>query len=143
MDCSESEFSTCRKHRNQKEVPGVCSFCLRERLSQLDVSSNTKKPITPYSYSSSLSSSPDLYTSLPSSNFVSPAYHSRRHHHRNTSDVTGSVSFMFSVNYELRKSKSVANASRSRGRDDTSGNWGKKKDGFWSRIFRLTKKKSK
>lgn len=71
MGWSESE-GTCKKHPNQRQSPGVCSSCLRERLYQLSSSSNntsasfSSSPVSAYSFASASSAaSPPLH--LPSS----------------------------------------------------------------------------
>ncbi|KAJ0039829.1 hypothetical protein Pint_27624 [Pistacia integerrima] len=111
MGCSESE-ETCRKHKNHKQLEGVCPFCLRERLSLLQ-----KKKI---------------------SNGVSPPSAVRSKHHRNVSEVMGSTSLMWSVGNGLKKSRSIAFAPRNFMGEVKNV---KKKKGFWSKLLHLEKKK--
>lgn len=111
----------CREHPNNKKLPGVCSSCLRDRLSQLDLHPGHK----PISWNPSLiSDSPasSSYASLPAA------------HRRNASDVMDSASSMLSFDYGLNKSRSIAFASR----NGMSG-----KDGFWSKLLKLTRKGTK
>lgn len=130
----------CKDHPNDKQLPGVCSSCLRDKLSQLTTL------IDPHCCSPSSPTSPQAQPfSHASLNYVTPAYPRRLH--RNASHATSSVSCMLSFNYELnlKKSKSLAFASRNRlkERDIVSGGRGRKKDGFWSKVLKLTRKDTK
>ncbi|XP_031262577.1 uncharacterized protein LOC116120749 [Pistacia vera] len=125
MGCSESE-ETCRKHKNHKQLEGVCPFCLRERLSLLQ---KKKIEIVAAPYSSTCSSP---------SNGVSPPSAVRSRHHRNVSEVMGSTSLMWSVGNGLKKSRSIAFAPRNFMGEVKNV---KKKKGFWSKLLHLEKKK--
>lgn len=118
MGRSESQHG-CKKHENEKQLPGVCSSCLRERLSQLPASSNRINTIGGgrYSCSSSLSASP-IYL----------------RHHRRDSEKMGSISFTLKVGHGLKKSRSIAFITRS-GREEEVAGCGKKKGGFWSKLL--------
>ncbi|KAK7306142.1 hypothetical protein VNO77_44063 [Canavalia gladiata] len=131
----------CKEHLNDKELPGVCSSCLREKLSQL----YNKNPIDPLGYSPSPSSpaSPQPFSCATgsSTNHVSSAH--RKRFRRNASHAADSASCMLSFNYglNLKKSKSLAFTSRNRLRErDVSGGRGRKKDGFWSKVLKLKRK---
>ncbi|XP_061336596.1 uncharacterized protein LOC133283707 [Gastrolobium bilobum] len=124
----------CKQHPSDKQVPGVCSTCLRDKLSQLySNSNNNNNTIDPlYGYlSPSSPASPQPFSSAH-----------RRRFRRNASHAMDSASCMLSFNYglNLKKSRSLAFVSRNRLRErDVSGGRGRKKDGFWSKVLKLTK----
>ncbi|KAL2498870.1 putative ovule protein [Abeliophyllum distichum] len=135
MAFSEPEI-VCKKHPNHKQQPGVCSCCLRERLSKL---SGLTKNI--YSTSSSHSASPVVYySSASSSTYTSPIR--RAGHNRIASDIMDySLSFTNGINNGLKKSRSIAIVARHRVEDAVNR---KKKGGFWSKLLlRSTGKKTK
>lgn len=151
MKWSELEATGCKEHLNEKQLPGVCSYCLRDKLSQL----HNKNLVGPLYCSPSPSSpaSPSAtvhhYHHAPSSNhgYSNSLAHHRRRFRRNASHATGSAaSCMISFNYglDLRKSRSLAFASRNRIRERdhvvVGGGRGRKKDGFWSKVLKLTRK---
>lgn len=132
----------CKKHPEQEELPGVCSDCLRERLSQLYgfKSQEEKEHVnmmmgTASSASSSLSSSPP-YSSASSSTHISPNRPTRgpagnHHHRRRPSEVTAKISMVIGAG-GLKKSRSIAVVPSGRG----GGGDGKtKKVGFWSKLL--------
>lgn len=59
MGWSQSE-GRCKKHPKHTQSPGVCSSCLRERLSQLSESLSSSPPSSDSSVSASSESSPRL-----------------------------------------------------------------------------------
>ncbi|KAK2443653.1 hypothetical protein QL285_014739 [Trifolium repens] len=130
----------CKEHPNDKQIPGVCSSCLRDKLSQL----YTKNPVEPlYNCSPSSPASPQAIDE-GSTNHGSSGHRGRRFR-RNASHATGSASCMISFNHalNLKKSKSLAVASRNRVRDRDvggGGGRGRKKDGFWSKVLKLRRK---
>ncbi|GAB4848758.1 hypothetical protein Ancab_003485 [Ancistrocladus abbreviatus] len=149
--------SDCGKHPKPKQLPGVCSWCLRERLSKLtdyDNQINTKFS-SKVSHSSSLSSSP---RSLPAHSSTSSAKN-RHRHRRNRSEAfdipvglqTGSISSNSSTSNAaanvLKKSHSASCAPRilSKGKlndgELMEGNC-KKKTGFWKKLIHSTSKKA-
>ena len=132
MGWSESQQG-CKKHPGEKQLPGVCPSCLRERLSQIQGHSINKK--TYGGVADSYSSSPSVASS---STFVSPVY---RRHHRRLSERTGSISFTVSVSQGLKKSKSVAFVTRNRA-EEVAGSL-KKKGGFWKKLLKSTGKRTK
>ncbi|GFZ10234.1 hypothetical protein Acr_21g0008330 [Actinidia rufa] len=67
----KSGQTRCKKHPKHLQSPGVCSVCLRERLSQLSAGSRTNTTLV-IKASSSTSSS---LSSLSSSGEVSPVHH--------------------------------------------------------------------
>lgn len=140
MGRSESQQG-CKKHENEKKLPGVCSSCLRERLSQLPASSNKINAIGGgrYSCSSSLSSSP-LYPAASSSTYVPPIFGRR---HRRASEKMGSISFTLKVSNGLKKSRSIAFITSSTRADEVAGSGKKKGGGFWSKLLWSTGKRNK
>ncbi|KAK7359011.1 hypothetical protein VNO77_00955 [Canavalia gladiata] len=129
----------CKEHPNEKQLPGVCSSCLRDKLSKLC----KNKATYPLPRSPPSSSSPQHLSSTL--NYESQAYRRRHRHHRHTSNVTDSVSSMINYSYGLKKSNSIAFASRSLAMDrETDGNNRRSKKGsFWSKILQLTRKNTK
>lgn len=125
----------CKRHPGVKKLPGVCSYCLNERLSQLTSYSSNQK------FSYSFSSSPTC-SSTSSSTYISPAGH-RRKHRRNAPDVISSASFLFnSSNTGLKKSRSMAIVAKNQFAEvkDEEKNK-KKKSGFWSKLIGKSGKK--
>ena len=139
LEASRRGGGGCREHPNNKQQPGVCASCLREKLSKLY---DNKVNKTTY-YSPPLSTTSPQPFSSSSLNYVSPAY--RRLLRRHTSHVTDSVPSMISFNYGSEKSKSIAFASRNRPRERevNRDNRGRKKDSFWSKLLKLTTKDKK
>ncbi|KAE7998021.1 hypothetical protein FH972_002600 [Carpinus fangiana] len=138
MGRSDQSKHGCKKHGNERQLPGVCSSCLRERLSQLNSSSyrNTIGGGGGYSCSSSLSSSPPYSAAHSSSTYVSSIY--RRHHHR-ASEKMGSISFTLNVGNGLKKSRSIAFITR---KEEVEGCGKKKTGGFWSKLLWSTGKRN-
>ena len=62
----------CKKHPNHRQSPGVCSLCLRHKLSQLSSASMRKTTLISSCRSSSTSSSLSSYCSSSSSSCASP-----------------------------------------------------------------------
>ncbi|KAI3751629.1 hypothetical protein L2E82_22720 [Cichorium intybus] len=121
---------SCKKHPKHQQSPGVCSLCLRERLSK--ISSSSSRAVTNVSSSSS-SSSISSVSSVSSSRVSSnaPSYTaSPMHNYRNqrkTHEVEGKGYLSF-----LRKSRSMAFVSENIVEIDGKK---KKRDGFWSRLM--------
>jgi hypothetical protein len=130
----EAAGTKCKEHINDKQLPGVCYYCLEGKLSKL---CNNKQihyvPQSPRHFSSS------------SSNFLSQG-HSRRHRRQTSSSVMDSFSSdMISFDYGLKKSKSTAFFPKSQIREDVDGEYKgyNKKRSFWSKLLKLTKKDTK
>lgn len=131
---SKSEV-LCRKHPKHRQSPGVCSICLRERLSQLSTSSRSASTtVASASSSSSLSSYSSHYSSSEASSCSSPMQR-----YRFDSDAKGSFSFLLSGKNMLTKSRSVAFVTRMRTGDANQRN---KKSGFWSKLLRPRAKRT-
>ncbi|KAI3760780.1 hypothetical protein L1987_51179 [Smallanthus sonchifolius] len=64
---SSSSVTCCKKHPKHRQSPGICSLCLRERLSKILSSSSSSRAVTNVS-SSSISSVSSAYSSHNSSN---------------------------------------------------------------------------
>ncbi|CAI8618919.1 unnamed protein product [Vicia faba] len=124
----------CKEHINDKQLPGVCYYCLRDKLSKVNNNNSNNKQVH------HVSQSPQHFFSS-SSNYMSQSQgHSRRHHRRQTSSVMDSFSSdMVSFNYGLKKSKSIAFVSTSQIRErEVYGNY--KKRSFWSKLLKFTRK---
>ncbi|XP_023741830.1 uncharacterized serine-rich protein C215.13 [Lactuca sativa] len=127
---SSASTKTCKKHPKHQQSPGVCSLCLRERLSK--ISSTSSRAVTNVSSSSSsstISSVSSVSSSRGSSN--GPSYTASPMHNylnqRKTYDVErkGYLSF-------LRKSRSMAFVSENIVEIDGKQ---KKSNGFWSKLI--------
>lgn len=117
---SKPDITKCRKHPKHRQSPGVCSICLREKLSNL--SSNSSRCTATTITSSSSSSSLSPYSSSGSS-YVSPMHgHAKR-----------PLSFLMSSSKNvLTKSRSMAVWPRMKEREGMDG---KKRGGFWSKLI--------
>ncbi|KAL2924337.1 putative terpene synthase 11, partial [Bienertia sinuspersici] len=108
MGLSESDSSKCRRHPNQRQIPGVCSSCLREKLTKLSNSPSFNRRSTHFiSYSSSASTSPPYSTASSSSaTTVTRKSPGTTRHRRNGSEAYVSVGMV--LNDGLKKSRSVS-----------------------------------
>lgn len=129
MPRSKADLMRCKKHPKHRQSPGVCSVCLREKLSQL--SSNMRKNTV--SMASSCSSS--SLSSLSSSNASSLSSPVHRTGFVGVEAKGRSVSFLKSTGKSvlLTKSRSMAFDVPMRAREHVDH--GKKKSGFWSRLI--------
>ncbi|KOM30738.1 uncharacterized protein LOC124829106 [Vigna umbellata] len=120
----------CKYHPDNKQLQGVCPFCLRDKLLKLYDINNPTYPLP----------SP----SQPFSYYMSHNHH-HHHHRRHASSVVDSASSMVSFNYGLKKSNSIAFASGSRNtdREVNENRGGSKKMGVWSKLLKLTRKNGK
>ena len=131
----------CMRHPTTNRSTGVCSDCLRERLSQISDSSNRKT--TTFGENSGYS----FFSSNSSAGSASPAR--GRKHHRNASEVMGSIALFFSVGGGggggLKKSRSIAFVPRTCVDHNAFGEdkSGKKKSGFWSKLLGNSGKRNK
>ncbi|CAA0812504.1 Unknown protein [Striga hermonthica] len=153
MAWSESRV-ICRRHPEEIPQPGVCPACLRQRLSEI-VAGNSRLLTGDHSYyyspdSPSISGSPAyIYGCSDSGGCPSPAVEIRRRGRRRiASDVMDSIYMAISGGNGLKKSRSMAFASRSVVGDGDGGGGGgvnrKKKLGFWNKLLlRTTGRKSK
>ncbi|KAK8572392.1 hypothetical protein V6N13_047991 [Hibiscus sabdariffa] len=117
----------CRKHPKHRQSPGVCSLCLRDKLSRLPANSTSR--CTTATVASSCSSSPSSYSSSSSS--ASSSYTSSPTHRYSfpKEGNDGFSLFLIGGKNMLTKSKSVAFASRLRSKE------GKNKTGFFSKLL--------
>ncbi|XP_059636324.1 uncharacterized protein LOC132278532 [Cornus florida] len=121
----------CKKHPKHRQSPGVCSVCLKERLSQLSTSSSSRTTTTLVASSCSSSSSLSSLSSQYSSSESSPVHH---HRYYSGSEAKGSFSLLMrSSKNVLTKSRSVAFVTRNMRGEAKDG---KKKGGFWSKLIR-------
>ncbi|XP_014500588.2 uncharacterized serine-rich protein C215.13 [Vigna radiata var. radiata] len=130
----------CKKHPKHRQSPGVCSLCLRDKLSQLSSdspsSSSSRKT---NSISSSPSSSVSSYSSSPSSSASPTALPFPFSNEPRTASI-----FLFTAKHAgFLKSKSMTVLSTRRRRrrnegeayDDPGMNKTGKKSGFWSKLL--------
>lgn len=124
----------CMMHPDEKQHPGICSSCLREKLKQLPaIPFATNQPFSPTAFYSS---------STQSSVCASPT--SNRHaHHRRVSSTFAPGPDVYVINGKGRmgKSHSVRCIKRKRVRNGVVE--GKKKEGFWSKLIRSTSLKTR
>ncbi|KAE9602855.1 hypothetical protein Lal_00050222 [Lupinus albus] len=126
----------CKHHsinNKQQQQQGVCSYCLSDKLSKLNNIPIATHPFIPSPSHQLLSSS--------SSNYGSSA--NGRRHRRHASHVMDSASYMINFNVGLRKSKSIiafAPTNKLKEMEVNRDNKGSKKNGFWSKLLKLTKK---
>ncbi|XP_031257506.1 uncharacterized protein LOC116144798 [Pistacia vera] len=135
---SKSDIIRCKKHPKHRQSPGVCSLCLREKLSKLSTSSSSRvySSTMESSSSSSLSS---YYSSSEASSCASPM-----HRYRFTTEGKNNIS-LFSLSFVskngLTKSRSLAFFPRTRGKEGDDHDNKKKKGGFLSKLLRPRSKK--
>ncbi|KAG8499314.1 hypothetical protein CXB51_005876 [Gossypium anomalum] len=98
-----------KKPPKHRQSPGVCSLCLREKLSQLSASSSSGSTTTITTIASSCSSSLSSYSSSSSS---ASSYSSPMHRYPFPTEGKDSFSLFFSGKNILTKSRSVAFSSR-------------------------------
>ncbi|WVZ18850.1 hypothetical protein V8G54_006172 [Vigna mungo] len=136
----------CKKHPKHRQSPGVCSLCLRDKLSQLSSdspssSSSRKTNSISSSPSSSVSSSVSSYSSSPSSSASPTALPFPFSNEPRTASI-----FLFTAKHAgflKSKSMSVLSTRRRRRRneaeaeadDDPGNNKPGKKSGFWSKLL--------
>ncbi|XP_068636994.1 uncharacterized protein [Aristolochia californica] len=115
----------CKKHPKQRQSPGVCSACLRDRLSQLSSSNKTK-----VSLSTSSSDVSSYYSSASSPS--SPV------------EISFNGYDLATFNHVKRglfRSRTVAVVPEKRTAEEQKKK--KKKGGFWSKLIQATSKKRK
>ncbi|KAH1096908.1 hypothetical protein J1N35_013829 [Gossypium stocksii] len=125
---SKINDKACKKHPKHRQSPGVCSLCLREKLSQLSASSSSGSTTTITTIASSCSSSLSSSSSSSASSYSSPM-----HCYPFPTEGKDSFSLFFSGKNILTKSRSVAFSSRLRSN----------RTGFFSKLLlpRNTKRK--
>ncbi|KAI3758256.1 hypothetical protein L6452_05811 [Arctium lappa] len=127
--------NSCTKHSKHKQSPGVCSLCLRERLSK--ISSSSLQAVTNVSSSSSSSSSSYVSSSHCSSNaeshMASPMHNYRKTNYEFDGNSKGYLS-------SLKKSRSVAFFVGEKMVESDGKK--KKRDGFWSRLMMGSKRRN-
>ncbi|KAK8624210.1 hypothetical protein V6N13_065563 [Hibiscus sabdariffa] len=108
----------CKKHPKHRQSPGVCSLCLKEKLSRLPASSSSRRPTI---IASSCSSSSSLSSYCSSSSSSSPMH---RYRCPNEGKDGFSLFLIGGGKKMLTKSRSVAFVSRlgsKEGRKDKTG----------------------
>ncbi|XP_042493378.1 uncharacterized protein LOC122072982 [Macadamia integrifolia] len=137
MGWAESDKMSCRKHPKHRQTPGVCSYCLREKLTKLSSASNSSGTgMEGSSCSSSLSSSP--YSSGATSSYSSP-FHDRF----SSFDGRGGVGYGLFLKSRSLVSFVPRMRKRSRNAVEATDDGKNKKVGFWSKLLSSTGKKTK
>lgn len=135
----------CKKHPKHKQSPGVCSLCLREKLSQLPStsSSSSRNALDSCCYSSSSSLS-SYYSSSEASSCSSPTYNKYRvttaTDHQGKHSLS-TVLFGGRKNNVLTKSRSLMAFVPRVGNQEGESNK-KKKNGLFSKLLRPRNKKN-
>ena len=133
---SSSATTSCKKHPKHRQSPGICSLCLRERLSKISSSSSQAVTnVSSSSSSSSISSVSSVYSSNNSSNAssytASPMQNYRNR--RKINNLEGKGYLYFLKKNTLKKSRSVAFVSdQKKVMQDQEM---KEKVGFWSKLM--------
>ncbi|CAI0447877.1 unnamed protein product [Linum tenue] len=125
----------CRKHPKHRQSPGVCSACLRERLSQLPATSSLRKSEGFDSASTGSSSSLSSYSSSSSSCSSSRASPARRRRGGNGLSLSQVLKLGSSAG-QKRNDVRVMRKSRSVAVGGGEGEGKEKKKGFWSVLRR-------
>ncbi|CAI9266478.1 unnamed protein product [Lactuca saligna] len=128
-----SSAGSCNKHPKHRQSPGICSLCLRERLSKISgPSSGAVINVSSSSSSSSISSVSSAYSSHASSYTASPMQSYRNRRQIGNLEGNGYLHFLRkNTNGLLKKSRSVAFVS-----DQTNVMQDhEKKVGFWSKLM--------
>lgn len=131
----------CKKHPKHHQSPGVCSLCLREKLTQL--SASTSRTTTSACSSTSSSSLSSYYSSSSASSRASPMHRFRFTKEGKGSSDSASV-FMVSGKHGIIKSRSMAVVPRSRDREggvDHVHNKSVRRSGFWFKLLHLKSKR--
>ncbi|KAF5818576.1 putative protein OCTOPUS [Helianthus annuus] len=132
-----SSVTICKKHPKHRQSPGICSLCLRERLSKISSSSSSAVTnASSSSSSSSISSISSAYSSQNTSNASSyaasplPSYRNRRK--IDNLDGKGYLYLLRKNNGLLKKSRSITFVSDQR---NVVQDHEKKKFGFLSKLI--------
>ncbi|TKY74392.1 hypothetical protein E2542_SST03153 [Spatholobus suberectus] len=134
----------CKKHPKHRQSPGVCSLCLRDKLSQLSAASSSSSSRKTTSVSSSTSSSLSSYYSSSASSCASPTTLPFPFPTEAKSGSKVSIFLLSAKHGGVLKSKSMSVVSTRRrrkregqgegGGDDHNKKSGKK-SGFWSKLL--------
>ncbi|GKD51183.1 uncharacterized serine-rich protein-like protein [Tanacetum coccineum] len=133
-----SSATSCKKHPKHRQSPGICSLCLRERLSKISASSShASTNVSSSCSSSSVSSISSVYSSHDSSNAssytASPMQSYRNRRKIDNFDGKGYLYFLRKNNGVLIKSSSMAFVSDQR--NVVQDHEKVKKVGFWSKLM--------
>ncbi|KAH1125111.1 hypothetical protein AAZX31_06G096600 [Glycine max] len=136
----------CKKHPKHRQSPGVCSLCLRDKLSQLSSacssssSSSRKTTFISSCHSSSSSSSLTSYCSSSASSCASPTLPFPFHKDSKSGSNSVSIFLLSAKPGGILKSRSmsvVATRRRTKGQDEGDDRNKKSgmKSGFWSKLL--------
>ncbi|KAI3685289.1 hypothetical protein L6452_34530 [Arctium lappa] len=137
---SSSTTTSCKKHPKHRQSPGICSLCLRERLSKISSSSSRAVTNVSSSSSSSISSVSSVYSSNNSSNassYTASPMQNYRNRRKINNDLEGKGYLYFlkknTKGTVLKKSRSMAFVSDQKNvMQDQEIN---EKVGFWSKLM--------
>nr|XP_011464607.1 PREDICTED: uncharacterized protein LOC105351563 [Fragaria vesca subsp. vesca] len=141
----------CKKHPKHEQSPGVCSVCLKEKLTKLSNSSRRISPTMGSGTPSTTSSISSYYSSTDSSSCSSPpAEQQARNNYRfadHEKEKGSSVANWLlgeggdQSTYVLKKSRSLANYFPRRQRSTKETVEEKKGRRFWARLLRPISKR--
>lgn len=139
----------CKKHPKHRQSPGVCSLCLRDKLSQLS-SSRKKTTSANSSCSSSVSSLSSYCSSSSASSCASPMHPFPFATKGKSGSSSVSIFLLSSSKHGLVKSRSMSVFPRRRRRkdgeeggvDDDHNKKSAKKSGFWFKLLHPKSKRS-
>ncbi|KAE9605929.1 hypothetical protein Lalb_Chr10g0102531 [Lupinus albus] len=141
----------CKKHPKHNQSPGVCSLCLKEKLTLLSISKSYRTTTSSITLCSSCSSSSSLssdYSSCSTSSSASPMHCFRfTTEGKSTYNNARFVSFfLLSEKHGITNSRSMTFVSRKNDREGevlhhTHNNMSAKKSGFWFKLLRLKSKR--
>nr|XP_004490386.1 uncharacterized protein LOC101507869 [Cicer arietinum] len=131
----------CKKHPKHNQSPGVCSLCLREKLSQLSsFSSNNTTFFVANDGSSSSSSYVSSLSSYYSSSSVSSCASPLHCFCFNSEGKSGYLSIFFvSGQHEIIKNKSFSRRRECEGGVEHGNN---KRSSFWFKLFQAKRNQS-
>ncbi|XP_020202123.1 uncharacterized protein DDB_G0271670 [Cajanus cajan] len=142
----------CKKHPKHRQSPGVCSLCLRDKLSQLSTPSSSSSSSRKITSLSSSSSSLSSYDSSSVSSCASPSTLPFPLEPTKSASNSVSIFLLSAKNGGVLKSKSMSVVATRRRKtregddDDNDGGGGNmksvKKSGFWSKLLHPKTKRS-
>ncbi|CAL0317853.1 unnamed protein product [Lupinus luteus] len=138
----------CKKHPKHNQSPGVCSLCLKEKLTLLSTSKSYRITTSSITICSSTSSSLSSdYSSCSTSSCASPMHRLRfTTEGKSTCNARFVSFFLLSGKHGITKSRSVAFVPRRIDREGdvhhhAHNNMSAKKSGFWFKLLRLKSKR--
>lgn len=139
----------CKKHPKHQQPPGVCSICLKEKLTKLSNTSGSSRRTSTTMGSatpSTTSSVSSYYSSTDTSSCSSPPVEARNRFADHEGEKGSSVANWLlgdggESDYVLKKSRSLANYFPRRLRSKKESEEEKKGRRFWARLLRPISKR--